>query len=303
MSKALRWLIATTILITGIIWLEHYLGWKTVLSAWAALPQQLLAALLLLTASSYALRAYRVHRYFFEHCAGAYHQTLRLSLQHNAINNFLPMRLGEASFPLLMKRHFGLSLARSSAGLLWIRLADLHCLSCLFLLSLYPSFGVLFLLAAALLLILPRLAWQLTRTHQQRLPQRWQDLLGVLQDYAPRDFKHWRQLYLLTLATWLSKLLALTAIMLAFIELPASQALLAVIGADFSSVLPIHGLAGSGTYEAAMLISLAPFQIESQTVIAAAVNVHLYLLASSLLSVLLALLIPSRKTTRHPAST
>ncbi|MBD2858542.1 flippase-like domain-containing protein [Spongiibacter sp. KMU-158] len=294
MPKALRWLLATLILAAGIIGVERYLGWAALLSAWRELPLSHLLGLTALTLCSYILRAFRVYRYFIDYTSGAFSQTLRLSLLHNAINNFLPMRLGEASFPILMKRQFSVSLSQSTSGLLWIRLADLHCLSTLFLLSLAPNLGPMLFVLAGLWLLLPRALWLIWQRGTLHLPPKWQSKIATLQQFSPTSFRQWQRMYGLTTLVWLSKLFALCAIMLSFISIPPAQALLAVIGADFSSVLPIHGLAGSGTYEAAMLVALSPFDLPSKDILAAAVNVHLYLLGTSLLSIPLALLISER---------
>ncbi len=295
MTKTLRWSIAILIFITGVAWLEHYLGWKSLLASWKHFSFTTFLGLSLFTLLSYLLRAYRVQQYFIEHTQDAFGQSLRLSLLHNAINNFLPMRLGEASFPILMKRQFALPLEHSSAGLLWIRLADLHCLSWLFLLSLTPSLGLIMLVLAGIWLLLPSLLLNLWQRSQVYLPTHGQKIAHTLEKYSPGSLAQWRKLYFLTLWIWLSKLGALTIVMLNFIELSPSLALFAVISADFSSVLPIHGLAGSGTYEAAMVLALAPFHIENTLIITAAVNVHLYLLATSVMSVGCALLIKERR--------
>jgi uncharacterized membrane protein YbhN (UPF0104 family) len=66
-----------------------------------------------------------------------------------------------------------------------------------------------------------------------------------------------------------------------------------VISADLSSVLPIHGVAGTGTYEAAMIAGMAPFINYSEDLLLATINVHIYLLLSTLISIPIAFLLPS----------
>jgi uncharacterized membrane protein YbhN (UPF0104 family) len=48
-----------------------------------------------------------------------------LTLLQQALVTFVPWRLGEASYPLLLRRDYGLSLAQGAAGLLAVRLTDL----------------------------------------------------------------------------------------------------------------------------------------------------------------------------------
>lgn len=299
MSKLFRWVVASLILLLGIAWVELDIGWQTVWASWSAISLSEFLGLALLTFASYLLRAYRVYAYFAAPVQARWLLTLRVSLLHNAMNNFLPMRLGEASFPLLMRRHFGLPLAQSSAGLLWIRLADLHFLLLLLSGSLCVQFGVFYLPVLIAVVVMPLLLGLLYRHGGRRLPQRWRERLAQLQAFTPPGFAHWGRIYSLTAIIWLCKLMALTLVMLVFIALPIQQAALAVITADLSSVLPIHGLGGSGTFEAAIVLALSPFDVSRQQVLLAAVNVHLYLLLLSVVSVPLALLIPDKIAHRN----
>ena len=128
MQSTLRWIIAATIFLAVIIGVEQWLGWESILFDWQQVSSGSILILTLLTLLSYLLRAERVYRYFGqqqEHHRSSY---IRISFIHNALNNFLPMRLGEAAFPLLMKREFKESMLTTSAGLIWIRLMDLHLL-------------------------------------------------------------------------------------------------------------------------------------------------------------------------------
>ena len=55
--------------------------------------------------------------------------------QHNLLNNLLPMRTGEISFPLLIMRHFAVPMTRSVPALFWFHLLDLHTLGACALLA------------------------------------------------------------------------------------------------------------------------------------------------------------------------
>jgi uncharacterized membrane protein YbhN (UPF0104 family) len=290
MSKPLRWSLASLILFAVVLWVELDIGWINVLLAWREVSALTLLGLTLLTLISYLLRAWRVHLYFGRRERHAFVSYVRISFLHNAMNNLLPMRLGEASFPLLMKRRFGYPLLRSSAGLLWIRLMDLHWLLVLLSLVGAVQFGPLALAATGLLILLPLLG--LLPNLGRLLPARLTAKLALLRDYTPPSYGFALRIYALTAVVWVTKLSALTLMMLSFIDLPGSQGLLAVIFADLSSVLPIHGLAGSGTFEGAMLAALLPLGVDQSDILLAAVNVHLYLLGVTLLSVPLALLLP-----------
>jgi uncharacterized membrane protein YbhN (UPF0104 family) len=295
MSKTLRWFIATTLFLALVIGVELTIRWRSILEDWQALSLTNLLLLTLLTFASYLLRAERVYNYFASesHSRVSY---IRISFLHNALNNFLPMRLGEAAFPLLMKREFSESMLTTSAGLLIIRLMDLHVL--------------LLLASVALISVSPLLGWGVVsglilfplslkfagKALFKLFPAKVHRLLNKIEHLWPRDYRLLAKTYLITLFIWVVKLLALIMILMSFLSITFSDGALAVIAADISGVLPIHGLAGSGTYEAAMLAALYPMGFETVEAIKAAINVHIYLLGASLLSVPIALLLPSNKS-------
>ncbi len=53
--------------------------------------------------------------YFPRETKGQFRRLLKLTLVHNLLNVMLPLRSGEASFPLLMRSEFGMPLARATA--------------------------------------------------------------------------------------------------------------------------------------------------------------------------------------------
>jgi hypothetical protein len=77
-----------------------------------------------------------------------------------------------------------------------------------------------------------------------------------------------------------------------FTSIPPGIAVLGSVTGEISSVLPIHGVAGAGTYEAGVAVGLVPFGIEATTALQGGVNLHLFVLGASFLSAALALLIP-----------
>ena len=59
-----------------------------------------------------------------------------------------------------------------------------------------------------------------------------------------------------------------------FAPMPGAAAVMGAIGGDLTSVLPVHGVAGAGTYEAGVVAALTPFDIPTAAALAAAVNLH-----------------------------
>lgn len=292
MSHSLRWVIASTIFALLLLAVEHYLGWASVLEQWAVVDPAVFTGLTLLTLISYLLRAERVYRYFGQRHGHPRRAYLRISFIHNALNNFLPMRLGEAAFPLLMRRQFRQSMLSSTAGLVWIRLMDLHVLLLLAALALGSLLPTLGYLALAGLIVGPVLVTRLRSQLMRLLPARFKAKAQELTHLLPHSSALVISTYLQTLLIWVVKLLALVLVLQAFLPIDFVAAWIAVTTADISGVLPIHGLAGSGTYEAAMLAALIPLGFAAEQALSAAINLHIYLLGVSALSVPLALLIP-----------
>ncbi|MCU4676684.1 flippase-like domain-containing protein [Catenovulum sp. 2E275] len=292
MNKLIRWLLASIILIAVIIWIEKDIGWQSVFSAWQNVSVTLLISLTALTFISYLLRAYRVYYYFGKTENHPFLSYVRINFLHNALNNFLPMRLGEASFPLFMKQSFNYPILKSSAGLFLIRLMDLHWLLLLLSIMAAIQFGVIYLSLSLAIIISPFILLWLSLHFNRVLPAKIKQKIEPLKQYTPHSAQFCLTVYVMTAIIWSIKLAALTLIMLAFIDIPGMQGLFAVISADLSSVLPIHGLAGSGTFEAAVLAALIPLGVAKDAILLAAVNLHIYVLVVTLLSVPLALVLP-----------
>ena len=86
-----------------------------------------------------------------------------------------------------------------------------------------------------------------------------------------------------TQLNWLVKLAVFAWILRLFAPMPGAAAVMGAIGGDLTSVLPVHGVAGAGTYEAGVVAALIPFGVETGAALAAAVNLHLFMLGLSLL--------------------
>jgi len=84
-----------------------------------------------------------------------------------------------------------------------------------------------------------------------------------------------------------------------FAAINFGQSLLGAIGGELTAVLPVHGMAGAGTYEAGVVAALAPTDIGHQEALKAAVNLHLFLLSCTLLSGLLSYLLPGNRSSQQ----
>jgi uncharacterized membrane protein YbhN (UPF0104 family) len=289
------WAIGAVLLAAVVIAIDRTLGWPALLAPWATLSPWLLAAAFLLTTASYVLRAVRVHVFFRSLTAGRFTTVLRLSVLHNTANNLLPMRSGEMVFPWLMRRYFGHGFLAAGASLVWIRLLDLHFLGLIGLLVLWlrdPAW-LWPLLAVPWIGLLPAAALlRRLDTAGGGGDGRLGRLVRFIARAGPGDARRIAALYAWTALSWTLKLVAFAAILRHFVPVDFWRVLAGVMGAELSSVLPFHGIAGTGSYELATVVAMVPFGVDPEQALAGAVNLHLFLLGTTIILGLLALLIP-----------
>lgn len=269
--------------------IEHWWGFARLLTPWAQVPLALVAMVVAAQLASYSLRALRIYLADARIPRGAWGRCLQLILLNNALNLLLPARTGEASFPLLMQRWFGVPLAEGTGTLLWLRLLDLNVLGVLALLCFAPALitlpaGIWPLLAAVAALaplLAPALSGRLGQ-HMQKREHGAAQLLGKLLSGLPARLPQVGLDLLLTWSAWGIKLCALAAVFSALAQLPAVAALLGAIGGDLSTVLPIHTPGGFGTYEAGVIAFASPLAPPTPALLAAAVNLHVLVLGIAL---------------------
>jgi uncharacterized membrane protein YbhN (UPF0104 family) len=123
---------------------------------------------------------------------------------------------------------------------------------------------------------------------------RWRGLFGEALAALPERPQVIARLYLWTALSWIAKVVALAVVLRHFVPLERWQALAGILGAELSSVLPVHGIAGTGSYEAAAVGVLVPLGVELNAALAGAVNLHLFVLGVTVLLAVIGLLIPRR---------
>jgi uncharacterized membrane protein YbhN (UPF0104 family) len=283
--------------------IEYWIGWARLLAPWSELNFGAIVTALLLFLLTYAVRAHRVFDYFRDSMRGRWLGGLRLIIYQNTLNTMLPMRSGELSFPLLMKRYFAVDYAHSVPVLLWFRLLDLHTILLIGGIALLGNrwHWAATSIVALLWLALPYMAFVARgalRAMVAKVPiRRVSAILVKALDGLPRTQSTFWRSWLLTWLNWLVKLVVLAWVLTQFVDVGSSAALLAAIGGELSSVL-FHAPGGVGTYEAGIVAVLVPFGIAAKPALNAAVNAHLFVLSAALASAALALLIPQRITAK-----
>lgn len=210
---------------------------------------------------------------------------------HTFFNNILPFRSGEASFPIILKKLFGVDLSLSSGALLFARVLDLASLSFLFLISAFAvatgrrELLAIPLLVLALLTLLLLVGFKLLKALRGRFA-----VLGAL-FYFFQQFVSFKKLFLIalySLLTWLFKFASFFWILKAAgIELDFFQTVFVSTFGELTTVLPIHSLGGFGTYEAGLVGGFKLLGLKTGYALTVAFYFHLMLLSMSALLALL----------------
>ena len=290
-------------LFVGLVMLvQHYYGWAELLTPWRHLSGISVLIALVLVGTSHLLRAARVHDYFRTDTAGHFPRCLKVVLQHHFLNNLLPMRSGELSFPIFMSRYLEIPVQRSVPALAWFRFLDLHTVIGLAALVATEYFFSSWWLPSILLLLwlgFPLLMIRITRKLEAALSGSRSKLVSrvcVLLSGLPQSRSIFYRSWLWTIINWTVKLSVFAWLMGQFGEVSFHAAWVGATVGDLTSVLPFHGIAGAGTYEAGVIAGLAPYGLAPESALPLAVNLHLFILASSALLGLIAWLIPARSS-------
>ncbi|MEB2846269.1 UPF0104 family protein [Rhizobiales bacterium RZME27] len=310
------WLGTVAIIIAYAAFIEWFWGWLSIFERWqkAGWGAAVLAIVLLL--GTYVLRTWRIYDYFSAETKGRFGVLLRLVQVHNLLNVMMPLRTGEASFPLLMRREFDVPLARSTSALLVMRLFDLHALLAAAAvgkaLSMYSEgYGGWVWLLWLGFLVLPAIAFrmrgQAVEMAEKILPTggRGAKLERLVEEAAaglPADNAAFARAWGATLINWFVKVAVLAWVLVLLCDLDLGAAFGGGLGGELSSVLPVHAPAGVGTYPAGITAGAIAFGASTkasalEALGQAAVNAHLLIIMSSLAGTALSLLVAGRRRT------
>lgn len=302
--RNVMWLATLFIVIAYALFIQWFWNWGTVLERWkqAGWPVAMLAIAMLL--ATYVLRTWRIYDYFPSETKGSFGRLLRLVQMHNLLNVMMPLRTGEASFPLLMRREFGVPIARSTSALLVMRLLDLHALLATAAIGKALEVRHVWLwLALLVFLSLPAVAFLLRRRMIQFATAILPTGAGgvkvrrVVEEAAaglPGDTSAFARAWCATLINWFVKVAVLAWVLVLLCNPGLGAAFGGGLGGELSSVLPLHAPAGVGTYPAGITAGAIAFgaSTEASALKAlgqAAVNAHLLVVVSSLIGTILSL--------------
>lgn len=285
------------------VWaVQHYWGWGRLLAPWRHLTAAMTTLAVLGMLVSYALRALRVYLAEPDIPRGRLGQSLRLILVSNVFNLLLPMRSGEASFPILMRRWFGTDLRHATGTLVWLRVLDLHVIAAIGVVCaargwLDSGLATKMALGLAALCVAGPIAAHATRNtltvFLEKRPGRLSALLLKAAEGLPHNVTGLLRDLALTWLGWSVKLASLGFVLAKLAGIPLTLGILGAIGGDLSTVLPVHAPGGFGTYEAGVMILTAPAHDAAAQLLAAAVNLHLLVLTTALAAGAIAWILPA----------
>jgi uncharacterized membrane protein YbhN (UPF0104 family) len=286
--QVVRWILGIALLLALIVVVDRVLGWQSIIGDWQAVSAQALTAALALFLTSHLLRAFRIYHYSARALGLGYGDTVKISAVHQAFNNVLPMRLGEGAYPLLMRRYGGQAIGSALADLIWLRVLDLMIMGSLVVALIVGSVtGAMIMVMSAIAtvalasFILASAIAAGRRGSGDANKSRLASVVTTLVDRAPATWGQQAVLLILTVAAWAAKLLGLLVLLDAMTALPMATILSSLVGGELSGILPVHGLAGAGTYEAAFVGAGTLGGEPADRLLQAAVNAHIFVLLTT----------------------
>jgi hypothetical protein len=217
---------------------------------------------------------------------------VRVAFQLNALNFILPLRLGELSYPVLMRRHYGYGLVHSAGILLLARAFDLATVGAILLgtaawLGLAGAHPLVFGLGALALALSPfalALGGRALQPHLTRLPHvgsfAARLTLGLAALADPRAAM---ATVALGFAVWLafgfSAMLVADAVVA---TVPAATAMLGALSGSIAFALPINGIAGIGPSQAAWVAATTLTGVPWNDAVLSALALHAVVLTNAL---------------------
>jgi uncharacterized membrane protein YbhN (UPF0104 family) len=289
-------LLVATVLLVATIWVAaSVLDLTAVISAIIALPAQTAVVIFLLGAVSWLLRGLRTW-ILFEQLPLT--EALGMSFVHNTANNLAPMRLGELALPMLARWLGNVEFSVGLTSLLWIRLLDLISLIGISVCIVFlPTVGTIMLaLLAALIFLTPLLiAIIIPKTQHIRLPQILEQARAQLL-YEAQNGKRLHRMWRLTILAWLSKIMGMGVLLATLSGISMTDVITTILGAELSSILPIHGLAGAGSYEAGGIIGSALMGLSPVLALEMTIQLHIYVLSLTAVFGILGVLLLLKRT-------
>jgi uncharacterized membrane protein YbhN (UPF0104 family) len=250
---------------------------------------------------NYAARAHRIKK-LCPQSLKIFPEALKISSLHGFLSYILPMRAGDFSLPVLLRSIANIPLAQGNTIYIKTRLADFFGLGVLLIISsIAPNsmhnnyFRVIFLGLGIIMLLFPFMGMHLLNLRGVKNLWIFQKIFGT------GHFKHISPIEgLITINVWFwtgcTSFCVIKAIGLQLS--PFDAWFLAAVQLPLQ-LLPIQGVANSGTHEAGWVTGLTLLGVPSEHTLTAAIATHVLFFAYILALGAFSLLLPSKKIPRH----
>jgi len=280
--KRSKYFVPVLILVVFFFFLWRYGVFSRLPEIFENLDLRFVAVSLMLYALTYYFRALRFSVIFPSISVS---DMMAVMSVHTFFNNVLPFRSGEASFPIILKKLFGVEVHASSTALLFVRFLDLLSLSAIFTVSV---FAVAFqnkelIWLSFLIVVLLFLGFWLVVKVLNRLKLRFSVIAAVV-TFAGTfiSFRKIVRLLLYSLLTWFTKFASFYFIIKGGdLNLSFFQTVFVSTFGELTTILPIHSFAGFGTYEAGMVGGFKLLGVNTSYALTVAFYFHLILLLMS----------------------
>jgi len=193
---------------------------------------------------------------------------------NTVFNIFLPFRTGELSFFYMLKKE-KIPFKESAFSFFTVRFFDALSLFAVFVSSFLIYKGYI-LLSVLLILVMPFsfyiLKWIISYIRMDRFQEFNKNVLTL---------KNLISLYILSILTFVFKFSGFYFVIPHGIEITFIENFFAASAGDFTTILPIHGIAGIGTYEGGYAGILYLSGIDKDTALLSSVFVHIFILIGS----------------------
>lgn len=304
-------MISLVAIIAYVLMVQYLWGWSNVFATWQHIGWGVFFMGMGFILVTHLLRGLRMYHFFKNasmHKKMHFTALFYLSQTHNLLNNLLPFRSGEVSFPLLMKNQFGTPLITSTAGLLWLRFLDAHTLGMFALAVILVKYQFALWLITALLalaLLVPVLVFVLQPYLKTFIQKSMMADIGIISKIAsvlqkllaglPQSWQMFFSTWLLTWLNWLIKIILMGVIVAALLSVQPSDfsgnflaGLAGAVAGEITSILPINAPAGVGTYAGGVYAGIQWVKPQLKNAMFAGINLHLLIMLSAFFGVLFA---------------
>lgn len=222
---------------------------------------------------------FRTVRWGFTLYLKDFKKLFKITVFNTFFNIVLPFRIGELSFFYMLRKE-GVDLSHSTLSFITTRIFDAIAIIGIFSLFYFIYIDKFFLGVLSLIispfLFLP-ISYGIKLIKHQKVEE-YKDKLNL---------KNLANIYILSILTLIFKFSAFYVILPSSLNLSIPKSFLAFSTADITTVLPIHGIAGIGTYESGFGGILILLGADKDTAFLSATLVHIFIIfSSSLLSII-----------------